>query len=637
MCGIAGIYRFDSKPVDTQLLHRMTDAIAHRGPDDEGHYVNQCVGLGNRRLSIIDLSPRGNQPMSNETQTVWLTYNGEIYNYKSLRADLVRRGHRFRSDTDTEVIVHLYEEEGVDCLKHLNGMFSFALWDSEARLMFLARDRLGIKPLFYYVDREKLLFGSEIKCILCDSTVARNVNIEALHHYLSLNYTVAPLTLFDGIRQLLPGHYLVVENGRVSDREYWDLEFDERNVQEDMPFYQERLEQQLHKTVERMVVSDVPFGVFLSGGLDSSAITYYMSQILPGPVKSFSIGFEEESYDELKFARLMARHCHTEHHELVIKLDHLEDLISKLVWHMGEPLADASLIPVYHVSKLAREHVKMVLCGDGGDEILAGYETYTAYHVARLYRKLPTFLRQRFIAPLVNRLPVSDRKISFDYKAKRFVRGAEQPPERAHFYWRIIFDEADKARLFEDGLRKSLAGLDAFDSTFGPYFQKANAQKVLNRLLYVDTRVYLPNDMLVKVDRMSMANSLEVRVPFLDHELVEFLATVPPSLKLKNYTNKKYLLKHAVSEKIPSEILCRKKRGFNIPVGIWIRTGLKDFVLDVMSNRAVRQMGYFKPDYIRQILAEHFERKRDYGYEVWGLLTFFIWHRQFIEQGGESL
>jgi asparagine synthase (glutamine-hydrolysing) len=631
MCGIAGIYRFDGGPVDTAVLRRMADAIRHRGPDDQGVHVDGQVGLGHRRLSIIDLSPRGRQPMSNEDGSIWISFNGEIYNYQELRVDLIKHGHRFRSDTDTEAIVHLYEEEGVNCLRRLNGMFAFALWDSRARRLLLARDRLGIKPLFYYQDGDKLLFGSEIKSILCDPSVDRQVNVEALHHFLSFNYMAAPLTMFQGVRQLLPAHYLVVEEGRVSVTEYWDLRFPDGGPTHKDSYYLERVEELFKRAVRRMLVSDVPFGAFLSGGLDSSAVTTFMSQMLEQPVNTFSIGFAEATYSELDYARLVARHCATRHHEQIVSPDTLPDLLPRLVWHGEEPTADASMVPVYYVSRLARQHVTMVLSGDGSDEIFAGYETYTAYYAGDIYRRLPLFLRRRIISELVKRLPVSNAKLSFRYKAGRFVRGANFAPEQGHFYWRLILDEDQKRALYADRLERQLQAVDTFQATYARYFQKTTARDPLNRLLYVDTRFYLPNDMLVKVDRMSMANSLEVRVPFLDHELVECLAEVPPSLKLRYFVQTKYLLKSLMRNRLPHRVVHRQKQGFNIPVGAWIREPLRSFVQDILSDAGVRRMGFFKPAAVRQLLSDHFTRKADYGYEIWGLLVFVLWWEAFIE------
>jgi len=629
MCGISGIYRFDGSNVDCSLLKQMTESVTHRGPDDEGQYIDKNMGLGHRRLSIIDLLPRGRQPISNEDGSIWITYNGEIYNYRELRDSLIRKGHRFNTDTDTEVIVHIYEEYGLDCLKYLKGMFSFAIWDSTTKKMFLARDRLGIKPLYYYRDENKLLFGSEIKCILCDPSVPHNVNLEVLHHFLSLNYVPAPLTLFEGIYQLMPGQYMLVTMEGIDIREYWDLRFT-NSQKKPLHYYEDTLDQILERSIERMLVSDVPFGVFLSGGLDSSTVTYYMSRILKKPVKTFSIGFEEESYNELHKAQIVADHCGTEHYEQVIKPEHLEKILPELVWHAEEPLADASMVPMYYLSELASQHVKMALCGDGADEIFAGYETYPAYYAVKTYQTIPRILREKVVIPIVNNLPVSDKKISFDYRAKRFVRGAEFEPEKAHYYWRIIFDEKEKQEMYTDTVREKTVGLDTYEQTYRKYFLKTNANNPIDRLLYADTRFYLPNDMLVKVDRMSMAHSLEVRVPFLDHELVEYMATVPSSLKLKNFTTKKYLLKRIVRNNLPGKIIHQKKQGFNLPVGLWIKTYLNDYVYQVLSDERIKEMGYFRSAFTNKLISDNLSGRKDNGYQIWGLMTLSLWWEKYI-------
>lgn len=634
MCGISGILNFDEQPVSESLLRRMTSVLQHRGPDDEGLFIDGALGLGHRRLCIIDLSPRGRQPLANEDGTVWITFNGEIYNFEDIRAWLEKRGHLFRSNTDTEVIVHAYEEEGIDCIHRLNGMFAFGLWDARRRQLFLVRDRIGIKPLFYYIDARHLLFGSEIKAILADETVERRVNLKALHHFLSLNYTPAPLTLFEGISQLLPGHYLVCDSeGRVTDHEYWDVHYIEDGYLSEAE-YVERFSQLLQKAVRKRLMSDVPFGAFLSGGVDSSAVVYWMSQCLETPVQTFSIGFEEESYSELHYTRIMAKHCRTQHRERIVRPNAVE-ILPKIVWHAEEPTADSSMIPMYYLAKLAREHVTMVLGGDGADEILAGYETYQAYYASKIYRLLPRPIRRWIVAPLVDRLPVSDTKVSLDFKLKRFVRGAELDDERGHAYWRLVFDEEAKRLLYTPDVRQMLGRAETFD-LYRPYFERTTARHPLNRRLYVDTRFFVPNDALVKVDRMTMAHGLEARVPFLDHELVEFVATVPPGLKLRGPRLEKYLLKHSLRGKLPREILFRKKEGFNLPKGIWLKDQLEDFALDTLSPRVMSDMGLFEPPQVTRLLEEHFGGRRDNSHQIWGLLVLVTWWHLFIKTASRA-
>ncbi|MFC1976633.1 asparagine synthase (glutamine-hydrolyzing), partial [Chloroflexota bacterium] len=424
MCGITGLLKFnDNQPISADIIRRMTTILKHRGPDGEGIHIQGPVGLGHRRLAIIDLSDAGKQPMTNEDGSIWLTYNGEIYNFQEIRRMLITKGHQFQSNTDTEVVIHAYEEWGLDCLEKFNGMFAFALWDQKQEQLWLVRDRLGIKPLFYAVCPPSqgqpgyFLFGSEIKAILASGLLGAKVNLEGLHHYLSLNYTPAPYTLFAGIHQLLPGHHLLCDtSGNIKTAEYWDMYFSE-DAYRDAPYYFDAFEQMANDAVRSRLVSDVPFGAFLSGGVDSSGIVYWMSQIMPQPVKTFSMGFQQESYNELGHARQIAKVCQTEHYEKFVTTDAVS-VLPKIVWHAEEPTADSSMIPMYYLAQMTRRHVTMVLSGDGADEILAGYETYQAYYARQFYRLLPGLLRRRILAPLAHLLPVSDAKISLDFKLK---------------------------------------------------------------------------------------------------------------------------------------------------------------------------------------------------------------------------
>ena len=660
MCGIVGKYSFKQKPISNDLLHDMCNVIVHRGPDDEGYYINGNIGLGMRRLSIIDLQT-GNQPIHNESKDIWIVYNGEIYNCLELRAELERKGHKFYTRSDTEVIVHCYEEYGNECVSKLNGMFAFAIWDEKRRRLLLARDRLGIKPLFYTVSDGSLLFASEIKSILQDRTVKREVNLHALHNFLSLNYIPHPDTIFKGIYKLPPGHLLTCDGkGRVKIREYWDVKFrvgmeglstdsgsglnglrldarrnplnpfkksaDSRKSEEE---YAEGLRERLKESVRLRLLSDVPLGVLLSGGIDSSSITALMSGLVDEPIKTFSIGFEEKSFNELEYARIVADMYGTDHHEMIVKPNAVE-LLPKLVWHFDEPFADSSAIPTYLVSKMAREHVKVVLSGEGGDEVFAGYETYAAYRAAELYNKIPRLIRKKLIRPIVHSLPVSTKKVSFDYKAKIFVDGDVLSPERRHYWWKLIFSEDAKKQLYSQEILSGNVFEDSFGE-FAKYFDRTDAVDMLNKILYVDTKVYLANDILVKSDRSSMANSLELRVPMLDYKVVEFAASIPPELKLNGF-QKKYILKKAMEPLLPKKILYRKKKGFSIPAQSWLRNELKEMVLDVLSPAQLKKTGYFNPDYVNQLLEQHFNLVKDNSRPIWGLLTFMLWHRTFMEQ-----
>ncbi len=629
MCGIAGGVWWDETAVSPTLLCDMTAAIAHRGPDADGFYQQGVVGLGHRRLAIIDLSPAGKQPLCNEDGSIWVTYNGEIYNFQEIRQELETRGHHFRSATDTEVIVHAYEEWGTACLQRFNGMFAFGLWDERQKRLWLVRDRLGIKPLFYAHLPDRLLFGSEIKAILADTAVPRTIDYEALSYYLSLNYTPAPYTLFKAVRQLLPGHYLFIEeNGRIQDVAYWDVVYQEDAPPQNETTWLETFSQLLSDAVRLRLVSDVPFGAFLSGGVDSSGIVYWMSRHMKEPVKTFSIGFGENSFDELVYARQVAQHVRAEAYEQIVRADEAA-VLPKLVWHAEEPTADSSMVAVYYLAQMTRQHVTMALSGDGADEILAGYETYQAYYLHQLYQKLPGWMRQRLITPLVNALPASDAKMSWEMKLKRFVAAGALPAEDAHATWRIIFQEPDRHRLLAPihHLPESHASvLDLYRATFA----RTTARHPLNRLLYADTRFYLPNDMLVKVDRMTMAHGLETRVPYLDHRLVEFAASVPPQLKLKNGRSKKYLLKTSLAGKLPADILWRKKQGFNVPNARWLKQGLKPFVMEHLSPMVVQDMGMLDNQVVQNLLHAHYAGKADNSHQIWCLLTLSLWWQQFV-------
>jgi asparagine synthase (glutamine-hydrolysing) len=577
-----------------------------------------------RRLSIIDLAG-GHQPVTNEDGTIWVVLNGEIYNYREWRPTLEARGHRFASDSDTEVIVHLYEEYGDEFVHHLRGMFGIALWDKRRETLILVRDRLGIKPLYYATQGDRLTFGSELKALLPDG-VSREVDRQALHEFLSYNYIPGPRTIFKAVRKLQPGHRLIARHGRVVVEPYWQPEppsAASRNV-EPVAYYLERLTDLLKEAVRYRLIADVPLGVFLSGGLDSSSVVALMREVSSDPIKTFSIGFEDASYNELPYARLVAQHFETEHHEFMVKPDAV-DIVPKLVHFFDEPFADSSAIPCYYLSELARRHVTVALGGDGGDEVFAGYETYTAWKLASYYRGLSAPLRA-VIPPLVSRLPVSHSKISFDYKAKRFIQGALLPPERGHYAWKEVFSDDMKRELYAANGRA--AALEDPFHVFERQFAACQATAMLSRLQYVDLRVYLPDDILVKVDRTSMAHSLEARVPLLDHKLVEFAATIPPELQLRGL-RKKYLLKRVMAHRLPGKILNRKKGGFNVPVPSWLRDELRDYTRDVLSEKRLREQGFFDPGFVQRLVRDHQELRADYSRNIWGLLIFALWYEEY--------
>jgi len=628
MCGIAGVLRLDGRPADREQALRMVRTLAHRGPDGEGAWSSGPIALGHRRLAIIDLSPGGRQPMSNARGTVWITFNGELYNFRQVRAELEARGYHFRTSSDTEVLLCAYEEWGTACLARFRGMFAFGLWDAERQRLWLVRDRLGVKPLFYSMPPGCLLFGSEIKAILSEPGVERAIDYEALGLYLGLNYTPAPHTMFARVRQLLPGHWLLISaDGRTEEREYWDLLFAE-GADRGEAWYREELAAKLDEAVRLRLVSDVPVGAFLSGGLDSSTVAYWMTRQMSEAVETFSIGFEEPSFDERPWARRAAAALGSRHHELCIT-DADVEILPILVWHTEEPTADSSMVALWHLSKLARTRVTVALSGDGADELLAGYQTYSAARAHRWFQRLPGFL-SRAISALVGALPVSDRKVGLDAKLRRFVAAAHLPPEDAHAMWRVIFSDEARHAVLAPGARDRAMKGDIV-GLYRTAFARTDARHPLNRMLYVDTRLYLPNDMLVKLDRMSMAHGLEAREPYLDHHLVEFLATVPPAYKLRGLHHTKYLLKRLMDHRLPRSLVWRRKEGFNVPNARWIRHGLRGFVTDILSPASVRDLGLLDPQAVDRILHDHFGGRADNSHQIWCLLVLVLWFRRFVQ------
>jgi asparagine synthase (glutamine-hydrolysing) len=629
MCGIAGIFHYrDRTEVDSGVVRAMTDIITHRGPDEDGFHIDGPVGIGMRRLSVIDLAT-GSQPHYNEDRTVAVICNGEIYNYRGLRDRLVAGGHTLRSQSDVEVIAHLYEDFGSDAVEQLRGMFALALWDARRGRLLLARDRIGIKPCYVADVAGTLVFGSEIKAMLQYPGIERAVDPAGLHHYLSLNYVPAPFTLISGVRQLGPGELIQCDAAGPVQRPYWDLRF-EPSPDGDEAAWTKRVRDKLEDAVTSHLVSDVPFGAFLSGGVDSSAVVAMMSGALSDAVSTFSIDFEEESFSEGVYARAVAEQYHCDHH--VITASHqVVDLLDALIWHADDPLADSSMIPVYMISKFARERVTMVLTGDGGDEVFAGYPTYNAWFVRQMYRRVPAFLRRHLIRRVVEALPVSHTKVSFDFKAKRFVEGAELSAEDAHFWWRIILSEQAKGGLYTDDFAERLAadGVRPTADVYRDTFERSGTDDALSRMLYVDTRFYLPADMLVKVDRMTMANALEARVPFLDHELVELAATIPSAVKFRS-RRQKYVLKKALEPMLSRDILYRRKAGFNVPVNVWLAGSLRGYARELLAPDRVEAAGFFRPDRVTKLLDDHEARRADHSFGIWSLICFQLWYERFI-------
>jgi asparagine synthase (glutamine-hydrolysing) len=626
MCGICGFVSLDPIREDSQsVLRRMCQTLRHRGPDDEGYYHGKFARLGMRRLSIIDLET-GQQPLTNENGTVWLIFNGEIYNYRQLRADLVRRGHSFTTQSDSEVIIHAYEEFGTQCLNHFNGMFAFALWDSAARRLFLARDRLGIKPLFYWASKEGIVFGSELKAILAHPAVPREMDVFALDSFLSFEYIPTPRTIFKDIYKLPAGHWLILDDGGLQLEQYWDVPIIE--TPGEIEECTEHLVALIDDAVRLRLISDVPLGALLSGGIDSSTIVASMSRTSSEPVQTFSIGFDDTTYNELPSARLVAQIFETKHREEILEPDIVE-LIHELVGKLDEPFGDFSIFPTFLVFKLARASVKVVLSGDGGDEILGGYETYVAQNLDRVYRMLPRLMRQRALPAIMNRLPPQPEKKGLINKTKRFVEGAALPESLMHVRWMMFMNETDKASLYRPELTTALNGWTPA-SIFESHFQKAKSFDVLASQQYVDLKTYLVDDILTKVDRMSMAVSLEARVPLLDHRIVEFALNLPPEMKLNRRQTKK-ILRQAMAKRLPPEVLEKPKQGFSIPIKHWLRGPLRPLVMDLLSPDNIKRRGYFNSETVDRWATEHLNRRANHSHRLWALMVFELWHRQIMD------
>ena len=631
MCGICGVtYHEKDREVSEAQIKAMCDVVRHRGPDDQGWYVKGNVGIGMRRLSIIDLTT-GHQPIGNEDGSVWIVFNGEIYNYQDLRAELETKGHKFRTNSDTEAIVHAYEEYGEDCPVKLNGMFCFAIWDERRHSLFIARDRLGIKPLYYYQDSNLFAFGSELKSILQIPGVPREVDVQALDMFLTFEYIPSPHSILKGISKLPPGHSLTLRDTRISIRQYWQLIYDERERSEDDLC--DELLGLLQDAVKIRLMSDVPLGAFLSGGIDSSTIVALMSRAMDRPVETFSISFKEASYDESQYAKQIASHFKTKHHEWIIQPKAL-DLTEKLVGFLDEPFGDFSIFPTYLVSKMARDFVTVTLSGDGGDELFAGYDTYIANRIARFFDRIPQFVHKGLFQPLVDMLPPTEKKKGLVNRAKRFLEGYRLPGDLAHTRWMIFLQEAARSRLYHQDIQQYLGDFDPYDC-IRKYFRETQTDDALNRQLYVDIKSYLVDDILVKVDRMSMATSLETRVPFLDHRFVEFTATIPSHYKLRGNTTK-YLLKKALSRYLPDTIIKRGKEGFSIPIKNWLKEDLKDLMLDVLSADKIKREGFFEAAEVQNLIHEHLSNKENHSHRLWAMMVFGIWQDVYLHSKTQS-
>jgi asparagine synthase (glutamine-hydrolysing) len=619
MCGICGFSWNDEA-----LIRKMADRIVHRGPDQEGFFCTDGMSLGFRRLSIIDLSENGSQPMFNEDNTVCLVFNGEIYNFQELRALLEARGHRFRSHTDSEVILHGYEEYGIDVVNHLRGMFGFALYDTARKRLLL--DRIGIKPLYYTRQNGQLVFGSEIKSILQDPGVERRVNHQALYDYLGFEFVPSPETMFAGISKLPAGHLLVWENGRAEVTRYWDLSF---RPAAPMPSFAEAVEQlraHLDTAVKSHLVADVPLGVFLSGGLDSSCLVALMRRHISGPLKTFTIGYEDKTFSELDYAQIVADHCQTDHR--VLQLDSLKPAyVEETLYHLDEPMTDLSTVPLYLLCKQAREHVTVCLSGEGADESFAGYDRFKASRLNSSYfNLLPRVVRQQLVGRMARLLPDQPQKKGVINMLKRFVEGATLPEDGQHLRWQYFLNRTLEEGLFQPGFRAQINA--------DPFWQvrehagRCDARDQVNREIYLDMRFMMTDSVLMKVDRMSMASALEIRVPLLDHVLVEFLASLPGDWKLNKMTTK-YIFRAALEGLLPDKIVHRGKQGYSLPVKHLLRGELRDYMVERLHDSTVLRET-MDMACIDRLIAEHDARKHNHNHILWALLNVAIWHDRFF-------
>ena len=623
MCGIAGmVASANGRRVDEATIHRMCDMIIHRGPDDEGLLVKDGAGLGMRRLSIIDLAG-GHQPLFNEDKSAWIVFNGEVYNFQDLRPDMEARGHRFRTHSDTETIIHLYEEYGSECVQKLRGMFAFAIYDEKKHALLIARDRLGKKPLHYALVDGNLYFASEIKSILAVAPELAETNHEALMQYMYFGYIPDPQTAFRQIHKLPPGHLLEFEKGELKIRQYWDLPEYSTHEPKSEEECLEELEHRLTEAVRIRLIADVPLGAMLSGGTDSSTVVALMSRVSAGPVKTFSIGFQHADFNESAYARKVAEHFHTDHHELILDPDVVET-VDTLSRSLEEPFGDSSMLPTYYISKLARQHVTVALSGDGGDEVFAGYDRYRIHLENRSFDWIPGWAGRFYRKTVHPRLPYS-------MPARKLAYSVALP-------WQERYIESISLQAFERDMgllspefREQANGADPLNIMRG-YLDRAPARDPLSRVLYLDTKTYLPGDILTKVDRMSMLTSLEARVPLLDHEFVEWVTALPPKWKMRGTEQKYIFRKLAERVGVPTEVLHRPKQGFALPLVHWLKNELKDLLLNVLYEPRTTQRGYFNQAAVRKLVDEHLQGRRIHSGRIWRLLMFELWHRNYLEQ-----
>jgi len=629
MCGITGKICFGKNVVIKTDIKKMSDAIVHRGPDSDGIYIspNQKVGFGFRRLAIIDLTVLGNQPMS-YLNRYWIVFNGEIYNYQKEREKLILSGYRFKSQCDTEVIMALYDKYGVKCVNHLRGMFSFAIYDEKENTVFCARDRVGKKPFKYFLNDDVFMFGSELKAILTQPEYKKEPDYVAVHHYLTLQYCPAPLTGFKDIKKLEPAHYLLIDlnTKKIEKKQYWKLDYSKKlNLSEDE--WKKRIMEKLEESVKLRMISDVPIGAFLSGGIDSSAVVALMSKHSKTPIKTFSIGFNEEKYNELKYAKMVADKFKTDHTEFIVKPDAIA-MLPDLVRQYEEPYADSSALPTYYVSKLTRDFVTVALNGDGGDENFGGYGRYSIQKFGLWYDNILP-LHRLFILPISKFLAQNFKTTFFD-RAYRFAKTLADDYSRRYVNYICYFTNEMKEEIYTDGFKKKVVGIDSYDIVASK-FKEAGTKDKMDQTLYADFNTYLPDDLMAKVDIDTMAVSLEGRSPFLDHEMLELTAKIPFDLKIKGRNNKKYILKEALRGLVPDEVMFRPKMGFGIPIDVWFRGDLKKYSYGILLSKKALSRGIFKKEAIKKILDTHTKTKISYAYHIWALITLELWFREYFD------
>ena len=629
MCGICGEVCSANRGelVDPGQIKRMCRALVHRGPDDEGYYFNEMVGLGHRRLSIIDLNT-GHQPISNEDDSIWIVLNGEIYNYPELRARLIDRGHRFKTKTDTEVIVHLYEDEGMGCVEKLRGMFTFALWDIKKTRLILARDRIGQKPLFYTQVKNSLLFASETKALLQHADISREVNPLAVHDFLSFKFIPRQEDLFKDIYKLPPASILVYENNHINVKRYWELYY-RPDPSMNEAFAIQRSEELLTESVKLRLMSDVPLGAFLSSGIDSGLVVSMMSRLSDEPVNSFSIGSDSQGFNELPHARMIAEKYKTNHREFIVNPDAIH-ILPDMIYHMDGPYADVPALPMYYVARLARQHITVTLTGDGGDELFAGYDRYLAEQVLRVYRAVPQYLRKKLVPKLLAFFEERTGRKSWR-QTLRWMNAMSMVPEHEAYARGISFfsfENEQKEQLYTPDFKDRIGSVNSMDGIVSRYWSD-HAQDALGKMCYADLMVRLPEYSHIKVDRISMMHGLEARSPFMDHKLIEFSATIPSALKLKR-RKRKYLLRKLAASYLPPEILNLPKQGFGSPINRWLRGELKNLSHTLLKNSLLVKHGYFNQGYIDRLLADHESRKINNGNKIWGLVNLETWYQIYF-------